>query len=433
MTQLNTEVQTPVDAPISAECHACGELFPVRRLQEHEGHMFCVSCLEEKGLVRCSACATWVHSDNSLTTYDDDIICHDCYSEDYFTCAHCDNIRHNNDGISTSHDEMICQRCYDRYYFSCPGCGDVLRSDHAYSTDSGESYCETCFNDRSEECSNCGDEYPADELTHVRGQGNLCPHCMPNSPIHNYSYKPVPIFFGEHGVLSDEQAVGKTFLGIELEVHCDNITGSLNTIEETDRERLYCKEDGSVHHGFEIVSHPMTIAGHRSFDWVAFCDKMVASGAHGNRLNHGIHIHITKTYLSELTRLRMSWFMCHHFKEVVKLARRDTVYCQSRSPEEIIYTIKTEKRYAWGRSEILNWGPTNTVEYRLPLSSLRGETVLATLEFCDAAVRFVQEDHGFMLLRDCWNVFMTWCAENNYKALVGYYLSEEWGDSMEEK
>jgi len=407
----------PVTAPILVECHGCGELFAARKLFDHKDNLFCEECMQEKGFTQCSDCEHMVNEDNTYTTAAGDTICDTCLNDDYFSCDRCESIYHATDGVSIGDYTTICQRCYENHYFRCDGCENIYHNDDMYSTDDG-CYCESCHTENERVCDSCH-ESCGGSLTHVRGIGDVCSSCRPTHPINCYSFKPSPNFFpicetpGEH----------KFYLGIEIEISCKNTCDSINTFDEQDMERIYLKDDASVPEGFEIVSHPMTMEEHRIFDWENLCKKLAQSGAQGNKYNHGIHVHISKTYLSELHRLKLSWFMCQHLEEIKKLSRRDRCYHEGRSTAIIIESIKQDKKYKnEGRCEILNWEPNNTVEFRLPLSTLRYETLLATLEFCDAAVKFVQTDVNFITLQDCWEQFMVWCNDNGYKCLVGYFL-----------
>jgi len=409
MPQVTPVQPTPETPAIKVECHSCGESYNPNKLYTHNDHVFCASCMEDKGFTKCDDCSEWVQE--TVNTQDRRTICESCANEDYCTCNHCSELVPTDDTYNC-HDDYICSRCYGNYYFTCHACDEVYHIDDGNSDDD-YTYCNYCWRERGQTCCCCDEtSHECEEIRHV---GFVCPNCKPNTKIMNYSYKPEPKFFGD--VEKD-----KFFLGIELEVHCENIVKSLNVFNENDLDRLYVKEDGSVHHGFEIVSHPMNIAEHREFDWVDFCNRMYASGAVGNRNNHGIHIHITKTFLSEKDSLKLSWFMCNHFKEIVKLARREQCYRQYYGVDEIKKRILKDKQYSGDRNEILNWGPTNTVEFRLPLSTLRGETLLAILEFCDAAVKFIQTDISFMKCRSCWEEFLNWCKVEKYNCLVGYYI-----------
>lgn len=426
------------EAPIRCDCHSCGKNLPIKELFLHNDDLFCADCLESMGLVRCWDCGKWVDKNETYTTHDDDLICDSCYCDHYFTCDYCEIIHHSDDGICTASETTICQRCYDRRYFTCHNCGEVYHQDDChYDEDTEHDYCRSCYEDLCCTCASCDRECHRDEMTYVRNIGDVCPNCASGMPIHNYGYKPEPVFFPAKKVVeSTEDYYPATntsvYMGIELEVHCESIMDSLNAFNGRDKERLYCKEDGSVSHGFEIVSHPMTLVGHREFDWVDFCQRMYDSGAQGNRHNHGIHIHISKDYMSEADKRRISWFMCSHIDEIAELTRRSEVYCEGRSPSAILSRIRESRRVEGGRGEILNWGPTHTVEFRLPLSSLRGETVMATFELCDAVVNFTKS-RSIARLSDCWDEFLTWCRDNGYKALVGYYLGKAWGSALEER
>lgn len=79
-----------------------------------------------------------------------------------------------------------------------------------------------------------------------------------DNAIQDYYYKPVPEFFG----------VGPRFFGVELEVdeagESDrNAWELLSIVNGEGEKRLYCKHDGSLDEGFELVSHPMSLRYHQ--------------------------------------------------------------------------------------------------------------------------------------------------------------------------
>ena len=149
--------------------------------------------------------------------------------------------RDDNEG---SDDVILCGRCYENEYTHCTRCGRLLRNDHAY-------YLED-------------DDDP------------LCEHCYmiaDASPIHEYGYKPDPIFYG----------TGPRYFGVELEI---DEAGERNRNAETlldignrDAVRIYCKHDGSLDDGFEIVTHPMSLEYHeKNMPWEEIMDKAAAKG-----------------------------------------------------------------------------------------------------------------------------------------------------------
>ncbi|MBE6950630.1 MAG: hypothetical protein E7451_04755 [Ruminococcaceae bacterium] len=61
-------------------------------------------------------------------------------------------------------------------------------------------------------------------------------------------------------------ATGILYMGVEIELdeggESDNQARKLLEIANSETERIYCKHDGSLNDGFEVVSHPMTLAYH---------------------------------------------------------------------------------------------------------------------------------------------------------------------------
>lgn len=83
----------------------------------------------------------------------------------------------------------------------------------------------------------------------------MCRNCYArmerDNAIQDYYYKPTPQFFG----------AGPRFFGVELEVdkagESDRNAWELLSIANGEGEkRLYCKHDGSLNDGFELVSPP---------------------------------------------------------------------------------------------------------------------------------------------------------------------------------
>ena len=93
-----------------------------------------------------------------------------------------------------------------------------------------------------------------DALYEDGGDYPYCRECfekLNNFAIKNYSYKPEPIFYGS----------GPLYLGVELEIDKggeeDSNAQKLLDIANENDERIYCKHDGSINDGFEIVSHSL--------------------------------------------------------------------------------------------------------------------------------------------------------------------------------
>ena len=83
-----------------------------------------------------------------------------------------------------------------------------------------------------------------------------------------------------------QSLTGKRYFGVELEVdeggESDSNAERVLDIANSGRELIYCKHDGSLNDGFEIVTHPMTLDFHENnMPWAEIMEeakKMLASG-----------------------------------------------------------------------------------------------------------------------------------------------------------
>ena len=98
-------------------------------------------------------------------------------------------------------------------------------------------------------------------------------HCARNEAIHDYYYKPAPIFYGD----------GPRFFGVELEIDGggESREKARSLLEVCNREGDYCyiKHDGSLEDGLEVVTHPMDLASQlQRMPWGELCRKAAGLG-----------------------------------------------------------------------------------------------------------------------------------------------------------
>lgn len=178
----------------------------------------------------CSNCRG-EHTLYERVVFEDRELCPYCLAQTTAICRCCGQRFRAEDNYGSA-DTPICPACYDRYYTTCHHCsGTILQSDAFYEDNDEEQeypYCRECY------------------LQYVS-----------RNSIHDYYYKPAPVFFGEGG----------RWFGLELEVDdagesSSNAGQVLDIANASGEERLYCKHDGSLNDGFELVTHPMTLAYH---------------------------------------------------------------------------------------------------------------------------------------------------------------------------
>ena len=152
-----------------------------------------------------------------------------------------------------------------------------------------------------------------------------CHRCYEEySLIHHYNFKPDPIFYGEES----------RYFGVELEVDCggecpSNAPKVLDIANES-AWHIYCKHDGSLDEGFEIVSHLMSLDYHiEHMPWQPVLNKLIEMGYRSHQTGTaGLHVHVNRDSLGdtcheqEETIARILYFMEKHWNELLKFSRR---------------------------------------------------------------------------------------------------------------
>lgn len=312
--------------------------------------------------------------------------CEDCVTDESFVCSECSERFSNSECSYSSGDNELCNQCCDDYYFRCEGCSEVCHVDGRCSINA-DWYCESCSEDFYH-CDSCdcpvhrNDTYSDDD-----GDYTWCYACYcarPARSILNYSHKPSPDFRGK----------GPRFFGVELEV--ESVSGDRDKQAESVTSwfggEVYCKEDGSLDDGFEIVTHPWTLAYHRQ-KWEGFFAQSFARELRSYQTNTcGLHVHISRKAASKLTWGKFISFLSNddpeHRRITEKIAMRSgSQWCK--------YFKKGIAEYDTHRGgshyEAVNACNGATVEVRIFKGSLREESVLRALEFCDSLLSWVKD------------------------------------------
>ena len=324
----------------------------------------------------CEHCGSEYPAEQCISLDGEDI-CAACAEEETRICSICGE-RIWQDNNAGDEDTPLCQCCYERYYTNCTRCGALLREEDAhYSSDDPDN------------------EEP------------LCYHCYERAESHhtiqNYYYKPIPIFYGE----------GTRYFGVELEIdgggenHAN--ARALLGIANAGEERAYCKHDGSLDDGFEIVTHPMTLAYHQEvMPWQEILHKAVSMGYQSHKAGTcGLHIHVSRDAFGETEAqqdaciARILYFVEKHWDELLKFSRRTQSqldqwaarYGYKEQPREILNQAK--RGNGKGRYASVNLQNENTIEFRIFRGTLKYNTLIATLQLvnkiCDVAIAMPDE------------------------------------------
>ena len=312
-----------------------------------------------KDKTACSICGGMI-SKTEVIEFNEFVMCPDCYDIETIRCDCCGERIWRRDAEGNDYI-TLCADCYDHRYTNCEECGALIHNDNAYyEDDSDYPYCERCYTARQ------------------------------NYSIKPYNYKPEPIFYGD----------GLLYMGVELEIDkggeiSDNADTLINVVN-SDSEHIYCKHDGSINDGFEMVSHPMTLDYHmNSMNWQELFERAVGMGYRSHQTNTcGLHIHVNrnafgKTYEEQEEGIsKVVYLVENYWNELVRFSRRTEINLNRWASRYGIMTTakdtyKTAKDRRMGRYVAVNLENNNTIEFRMFRGTLFYPTFKATLQLVD--------------------------------------------------
>jgi hypothetical protein len=395
-----------------------------------------------------------VFSDVSVDVDSDEpIVCYHCSnsnSETWYTttrgklCEDCGRICDNCDSPFNSESgsphayyngEIYCYRCTRTSFFECPICNEWELNDNGNGVPNHSlMVCESCLESNYFFCDDC-DEWIPDHWDHDECRSR-------NANINDYSYKPKPIFYHTEdefdkakSILEDTNSVMRrykkiAYLGFELEVECNgdrnDFKGGADSLGRDERI-WYLKSDGSLNYGFEIVSHPMTLAwamdnlnldpivGLSDFNFEAW-----------NASTAGFHVHVSRDgFESESHQARFVHFIMRNEEFLSWLAGRSASRWASFNPDHRKnLKNKLRNRSASDRYFAVNLQNTGTLEVRIFRASLKPERIKMALQLVDAIVNYTEKlsvsemvnGKGFSAAS-----FITWVsADSRYAVLTDY-------------
>lgn len=385
----------------------------------------------------CCNCDTEI-TDGSEHQHDNDTYCEDCFDELFGTCEHCSNVV-SQDNLNAvyvpelrlqrtrrgQHIEHWCDECTAHHASKCNECYDYFDANLVHS-DEYTTICHTCFDNGDwVHCESCGN---LTSEAYSRGDYYYCESCDPGDDddddedgdyngIHEYGYKPKPLFF------PPDRANDRTTLyyGVELEVQMDNISrAAQHTLGTLGENHAYMKHDGSVNHGFEIVTHPHTLDEHRKL-WPAWFDDLPKDVRSYESGACGLHIHVGKSALSTYLIGKLLVFMnADHNRTFVECIAQRTAnsYCEIKNKK-----LTDARRTSYDRYEAVNLCPSATIEFRIFRGNVRRERFFKALEFVDALIHWAKDAPSSDLR---YQDFVKWVRKNRkaYRVLDTYLVEK---------
>lgn len=270
--------------------------------------------------------------------------------------------------------------------------------------------------------------------------------------IHNYSYKPEP----EIGYKNDRESREHLTFGVELECEPRNDGGNVrmdayelsDRIDEIPGGRTYCKSDGSLSNGVEIVSHPGTLAHHMYvMHWRQIqrtCEK--AGFRSHDAANSGLHVHVGRAQLGstdaerdDVTR-KVQVLFALYTAELTRFSRRRRSCLEQWAPIDRLGVTPDDIRHAscaqlasWASARVpayrsnhndrytaVNVTNSATVEIRIFRGTLKRDTPIAAIQLVSNVFEYAM-DHTWDAIRTS-----TWAdvaAYKPHKELVNYMIA----------
>ncbi len=302
----------------------------------------------KKGLVRCDDCGEWELEDHARCYYGND-------------------------------EASICRNCIDNEYQWSDRYDEYVYGDDA----------RTAIDENGQRCTISSDDdnfsYNEDEDTWVHEDYDPASRIIGNYHSSKHSQREQP---------SEWTKLKKRYLGVELEVEvmsdrADRATKAKEIFEHVNDgefgKRVFFENDGSISHGFEIISQPMGLDKHREL-WAWLNDRSLVKHLRShNTTTCGLHVHVSKQNLSKLQIAKIVTFVNDVDNEqlIRAVARRYAEgYCRIKH-KKIGAAAHSEDRY-----EAVNITSRKTIEFRIFKGSLKYESVMAAIEFSNAVVDF---------------------------------------------
>lgn len=373
---------------------------------------------DAEGHAICAECGCIIEDETKMTKVGDEFYCEDCIDREFTTCDHCGELRRNDD-LTEVEGKYVCEECLEHSgdYFMCEVCEEWHSFDNGYGEwHSGGYICQHCMDwEDVRQCDECHRWFDMDDIDYDEDEDDyICADCERRAvsrSIKSYGYKPDPIFKAHtHDKFYTDADIKELLFGVELEIDKGDDPGycAKDIIAKT--EDIYCKHDGSLNDGVEIVSHPCTLEYHmNSLGWGTICDiarrnKFLSQDAR----TCGLHIHVGRRQMGDSyreqdnTASKCVLLVDRHWDSLVKFSRRTEARLDQWAARPYV-RYETARKYdrnlldiAYktvdnGRYQAVNLENDNTVEFRLFCGTLKCSTIFATLQFVSNLVTYAKE------------------------------------------
>lgn len=366
-------------------------------------------------------------------------------------CSKCGSLHENENIIlvnpNTQQETYVCVDCIEdrTKFFRCIECGEYYTRDYLWEEYQGGPVCRNCSSEYFI-CPECNEVFPSTDSNYDDSRNDyFCNECYEalqmnvENIIEDYYYKPDPIFYGE--------SEDNSYLGIELEV--DNTDGNYDnkliyqaaeSILDNYCEQLYLKHDGSLSHGFEIVSHPATLEYHQNeFGWQEIMNTCKESTLRSfDTSTCGLHIHLSRDYFGDTQEIQdlhiskllllISKFYDSHLLKFSRRQPNELRWCENISidyeenDDEKTIVDKMKQSKSKGRYTAVNLLNSNTIEFRLFKGTLNYSTFISSLQFVMEISKYAKNTELKSIPTTNWSDIFLF---TEFKELKNYLIERE--------
>lgn len=262
-------------------------------------------------------------------------------------------------------------------------------------------------------CPNCDrDHVPTHDIDENTGHCSVCSSSA--YEVHSYSTRvPNILKFKAKKVTPNT-----LYLGCELEYETSDYNAARMKVGRALNGHAIMKSDGSISHGFEIVTCPATIDIQLDVFKKFFSNRPEELEA---KPNTGMHVHVSRSPLSVLTVGKLTEFMNKrdNQKFIEYLAGRKLNHYCNMANRSVTFPLTVGRG---DRYNSLNLQNEATIEFRIFSSPLTYEDFASKVQFCQALVDFAKPAQSGAALKTQtnYNTFMTWVLprRKDYPELV---------------
>ena len=403
----------------------------------------------EDGKLICAECGCIIEDETEMQLIDDKVYCSDCVEREFTICEECGSLVRK-DELEEVDGHMLCETCRDddSVCFICQDCEELhMRRYNDYILlGDGSMICESCAQSGDYvRCENCEEWFRVDDMEYDEEDDDYyCPDCMDSRKrrsIKSYGYKPDPIFkAGTHDKFYTDESIKELLFGVELEIDKGNDPGGCATDIINATEDVYCKHDGSLRDGVEIVTHPCTLEYHmKSLGWEKISKIAESYGFKSQNADTcGLHVHVGRNQMGkdydeqDETAAKIVLLADRHWDSIFEFSRRKSYYAERWASRpninydsvrygESLKDAALNTVHA-GRYQTINLENENTVEFRIFNGTLKVSTIYATLQLVSNLVTYAKEHSYDEVMKSSWKDIT---GVKKYKELEEYLENRE--------